>query len=301
MSRSSADKAPAPAGARKKRTVSVTKFDSDIAILENAPIAGAWLERLRSMFNVESMARGLEAAQLGKVRKLVVEEGCVTAQVKSEMGDTRRVSLHLPLISEVAWERIVEAMSSEAIYAACLLDRQWPPDLDSLCVRYGIPLVPATSEPVDGTWDIAGQPENWRMAGVGWMFAQRLGADPLLMLEIRGQSIDALSDRLRQQRTLMTRCGATTHPNPPIDSTLLAGAPLSDCVDRFWKMGAGFDEASRPSVLDHIPHALLRRLCASTMEDGKFPLSGLLATIYDTVANDARQLQDDPDQARGLS
>ena len=301
MSGTPADKAPASNGTRKKKRVSVTKFDSDIAILENAPMAGAWLERLRFMFNVESMSRGLEAAQLGKVRKLAIEQGCITAQVKSEMGDTRRVSLHLPLISEVAWERIVEAMSVEAIYAACLLDRQWPPDLDSLCLRFGIPLVPGESEPVDATWDITGQPENWRVAALGWMFAQRLGADPLMMLEIRGQSIEALSDRLRQQRTLMTRGGATTHPNPPIDSTLLAGVPLADCVDRFWKLGTGFDEARRPAVLDHVPHALLRRLGASTMEDGKFPLSGLLATIYDTVADDARQLQDDPDRARGLS
>ena len=98
---------------------------------------------------------------------------------------------------------------------------------------------------------------------MGWMFAQRLGADPLMMLEIRGQSIDALSDRLRQQRTLMTRGGATTHPNPPIDSRLLTGVPLTECVDRFWKMGAGFDEARRPAVLDHVPHALLRRLGAA--------------------------------------
>lgn len=292
---------PASTSTKKKRTVSVTKFDSDISVLENSPIAGAWLERLRSMFNVDSMARGLEAAQLGKARKLNIEQGCVTAQVKSEAGDTRRVSLHLPLISEVAWERIVEAMSGEAIYAACLLDRQWPPDLDVLCNRYGIPLVPASNDPVDATWDIAGQPENWRSAAVGWMLAQRLGADPLLILDIRGQAIDALSDRLRQQRTLMTRGGATTHPNPPIDSTLLAGTPLADCVDRFWKLGSSFDEASRPAELDHVPHALLRRLGASTMEDGKFPLSGLLATIYDTVADDARQIQENPDRARGLS
>ena len=71
MSRTPADK---PTATRKKKRVSITKFDSDIAILENAPMAGAWLERLRSMFNVESMSRGLEAAQLGKVRKLVIEQ-----------------------------------------------------------------------------------------------------------------------------------------------------------------------------------------------------------------------------------
>ena len=95
-----------------------------------------------------------------------------------------------------------------------------------------------------------------------------------------------------QVRTLKTRGGAAAHPDPPLAGEVLVGPPLVDCVDRFWRMGPDFDAARRPARLEHIPHALLRRLGPSAMDAGKFPLSGLLATIYDTVSEGAQHLQD---------
>ncbi|MBT7351022.1 MAG: hypothetical protein HN811_01025, partial [Phycisphaerae bacterium] len=43
----------------------------------------------------------------------------------------------------------------------------------------------------------------------------------------------------------------------------------------------------------HVSHALLRRLGPSTL-DGQFPLSGLLATIYDEAASEAVRILDAP-------
>jgi hypothetical protein len=41
----------------------------------------------------------------------------------------------------------------------------------------------------------------------------------------------------------------------------------------------------------HAPHALLRRLGPSPLP-GRFPLVGLLASVYDTVAEEAIRLRD---------
>lgn len=301
MTRYRAERLPPPAGARKSRSNRATKFAADIGVLESSPVSGPWLERLRHLFSVDSMDRGLEAARSGRVRRIEIEAGCISGLVRSEAGDSRRVSLETSLIVEITWDRLVEAMSSEAMYAACLLERQWPPELDSLCARFGSPLVPTAADPLDITWDGSGHPEHWRGAAIGWLAAEKLAKDPLLMLEIRGQSVEGLSDRLRQQRTLMTRGGAAAHPDPPLGSDVLAGVPLTECTERFWRVGADFNEARRPAELDHVAHALLRRLGPSTMSDGKFPLSGLLATIYDTVAEDTRQLQEDPGRDRDVN
>ncbi|MCH2134446.1 MAG: hypothetical protein MK116_11930 [Phycisphaerales bacterium] len=292
MSRSRTEQMPSTSPRRKPARGA--KFESDVTALEGAPIAGAWLGRLREEFSSDSMARGLEAARAGKVRRIEIKPGRISAQVRSEPGDTRRVSIHTSLIDDLSWDRVVEAMSGEAMYAACLLERQWPQGFDGLFAKYGMPLVPADSEPLEVKWDGRGHPEHWRAAAIGWLAAEQLAADPLLMLEIRGHSIEGLSDRLRQHRTLMTRGGASAHPDPPLDSETLAGPSLSECAERFWRLGPDFDDARRPTELDHIPHALLRRLGPSTMQSGRFPLAGLLATIYDTVADDARRLQEDP-------
>jgi hypothetical protein len=42
----------------------------------------------------------------------------------------------------------------------------------------------------------------------------------------------------------------------------------------------------------HLPHTLLRRLGISPM-DGKFPMVGLLETIYDDVSKVAREQRTD--------
>jgi hypothetical protein len=44
------------------------------------------------------------------------------------------------------------------------------------------------------------------------------------------------------------------------------------------------------------PHALLRRLGQSPLQ-GKFPLVGLLASIYDSIAEDGRKLRETSDAA----
>ena len=278
----------------KRKVERASKFESEVSELEQLPIAGTWLSQLRGIFSQEVMTRGLEAARAGKVRRVDIQAGSISAQVRAEVGDTRRMTIHSELIPDRSWDRLVEAMSGEAIYAACLLERELPPDLEALFTAQGVPLVPAGADSLDIQWDGEGHPERWRAAALGWLLAQKLAADPLLILEFRGQSIADLSDRVRQQRTLMTRGGATAHPDPPLASNILAGASLTECADRFWRLGTDFDEARRPAVLDHIPHALLRRLGPSTMEMGKFPLSGLLATIYDTVADHARSMQEGP-------
>ena len=301
MTRSRADRLPPPSGSRKTRPPRATKFDADIGMLESSPVSGPWLERLRMLFSADSMDRGLEAARSGRVRRIDIEPGCLSGIVRSEEGDSRRVSLEADLINDISWDRLVEAMSAEAMYAACLLERQWPPEMDALCTRFGVPLIPDASEPLTVSWDGTGHPEHWRGAAIGWIAAERFAKDPLLILEIRGQSVEMLSDRLRQQRTLMTRGGAAAHPDPPLNAEVLAGSPLSDCMERFWRVGSSFNEARRPAELDHVPHALLRRLGPSTMSDGKFPLAGLLATIYDTVADDAKQIQEDPSRGREIT
>lgn len=294
MTSSKSDRLPAGSTTRKGRNGRSSKFEADIGVLESSPVSGAWLERLREMFSDDAMDRGLEAARSGKVRRIEIESGSVVGLVRSETGDARRVSIHTSLVDDISWDRVVEAMSGEAIYAACLLERQWPPEMDALCTRFGVPLVPDTEDPMKVKWDGKGRPELWRAAAIGWLAAEKLAGDPLLMLEFRGQSVEALSDRLRQQRTLMTRGGAAAHPDPPLGADVLAGAPLADCAERFWRLGSDFNEARRPAELDHVPHALLRRLGPSPMTNGKFPLSGLLATIYDTVAEDAQRLQEEP-------
>jgi hypothetical protein len=66
---------------------------------------------------------------------------------------------------------------------------------------------------------------------------------------------------------------------------------LDRCLDSFWRPGRQIDEM--PSETEPFaPHALLRRLGQSPLQ-GKFPLVGLLASIYDSIAIEGRKLRDE--------
>ena len=56
-------------------------------------------------------------------------------------------------------------------------------------------------------------------------------------------------------------------------------------LEDFWTGGNALLEFERTSKSTHAPHALLRRLGTTPLE-ARFPLVGLLASIYDSVAED---------------
>ena len=66
--------------------------------------------------------------------------------------------------------------------------------------------------------------------------------------------------------------------------------PLEACIDDFWRSGPRLAELKRTPPAAHASHALLRRLGPSPL-GGKFPLVGLLASIYDAVAKSALRMR----------
>jgi hypothetical protein len=58
--------------------------------------------------------------------------------------------------------------------------------------------------------------------------------------------------------------------------------PLEQCIADFWRPTAALEDAESAPTAEHVPHALLRRMGPSPM-GGKFPMVGLLASIYDSI------------------
>ena len=119
------------------------------------------------------------------------------------------------------------------------------------------------------------------------MTAQRLLASPLLYFQIRGTDKDDLLLKLRQARTLDAKGEARAHANIREDEMPVL-VPLEDCLEDFWKSSHSLIEVNRAPMPAHLPHALLRRLGVSPM-DGRFPMVGLLETIFDDVSRLSRQ------------
>jgi hypothetical protein len=72
--------------------------------------------------------------------------------------------------------------------------------------------------------------------------------------------------------------------------------PLASCIEEFWRAGPELAELEHRPPPQHAPHALLRRLGPSPL-NGRFPLAGLLASVYDTVSEAAKRMREEAERS----
>ena len=222
--------------------------------------------------------------------------GLVSANVSEEGEGGRRVTLSLPVLSDEEWDRIEQRMTGEAVWTARLSADEFPEHLPALFVECDLTLVPGERESLSCRTNGPLASGQRRAAAVAWLAAERLALDPLIMLEMRGRSVRQIVERIRRRRTLDLTGGSAAHPDPVVLAELDPVTELSEEVEHFWRSKQDAEQTGLSSPVQHVPHALLRRLGPSTLE-GKFPLAGLLATIYDLVGERSRAVLDDEDSS----
>ncbi|MDP6478638.1 MAG: hypothetical protein QGI75_01190 [Phycisphaerales bacterium] len=278
-------KAPRPSRRRGGRL----RLKVDEQSLLDAVICGTWLRLIEATVGEHSMQEGLLAARDGAVRSLSVEAGVISGPVQADAESSLAVQITMPVIDEMGWAKLIEAMACEAIWAAKLLEDEVPAGLEDLFQGCGMPLIPEQAH-LETTVEKGGPRDGWRVAALAWLAAERLYRDPLCMLGVRGMECATLIERLGHHRALRTQGEAVSHPPIVLDPNIATGPPLAECLDTWWRPHGRLPEVpSEP----HVSHALLRRLGSSTLE-GQFPLAGLLATIYDEAAAEAARILDAP-------
>jgi uncharacterized Zn finger protein len=249
--------------------------------------ARRWLAGMERTFGPEAMRAGWEYALSGQVVTLDLEEGQVRATVQGTAARPYTMSIRFETLPAPQWRRVVEAMAAEAVYAARLLHGELPAALETLEHQLDLQVLPPSQVPwsVDCTCPAAAPCKH--AAAVGYLVAERLEERPILAFKLRGADPDRLREQLRQARAMRTRGAAAAHADPLIPESQVTPAPLESCAEDFWRAAPSHAEPI-PSV-HYPPHGLLRRLGPSPLP-GRFPLVGLLATVYDTVAGEAAKL-----------
>jgi uncharacterized Zn finger protein len=186
-------------------------------------------------------------------------------------------------------------MAGEAVHAARLLANELPPGLDDLVQPMGLTLLPTGPAGLEIKCTCRDDQPCKHAAAVGFLAAERLAQEPTLIFTLLGMSAERVLEWLRRARTIRAHGLASAHADPMIPESQVELAPLETCLDEFWhspihdEAGAMHQTAGGPSA--HVPHALLRRLGPSPLS-GRFPMVGLLASVYDAVAAAAGRWRD---------
>jgi len=257
--------------------------------------ADAWSMLLLEGIGEAVKTEGLDYARAGQTATLQIGPTGVEAAVQGRAPRPYTVRITPEMLAPADWERVVAIMAREAVYSAKLLAGEMPPLVEQPFASLGKHLVPTDASTVTRSCTCDLPMPCKHIACVAALLIERLAGDPLLAFTMRGLDGQRLLERLQEARAIATRGLARAHSTPPAAEAAPEAMPLERCLNNFWRPGRQIDEM--PSETEPFaPHALLRRLGQSPLQ-GKFPLVGLLASIYDSIAEDGRKLRETSDAA----
>jgi uncharacterized Zn finger protein len=242
------------------------------------------IDAIQENFSMDRLVAGQTYAMDGQIRSLNMSEGLIKSSVMCIEDKPFRLEIDIPVLSSDQWTKVSQRMAGEARIAARLSAGKVPSNLGSM-------LEDCNLAPFADKFTVRCSCKDTKLckhaAAALFLTAQRLLATPLAYFELKGTDKDDLLIKLRQARTLDAKGEARAHASVREDE-IPSLPPLEDCLEDFWRAPHSLKDADRAPMPAHLPHTLLRRLGISPME-GKFPMVGLLETIYDDVANVAKE------------
>ncbi len=281
-----------------RRVIGGFKFRRANGTAELPWTSAGFLAAVTSQADLDDFAEGWSYALSGQTVSFPATVGKIDAAVQGRASRPYAVSMRFVQWSPEDWDRVVRALAGEAGFSARFLVGEMPPAveplLDSLRLPHGLvptdPGTKQTSDPVISCTCGLAQPCKHVIA-VSHLVSERLETEPLLLFLLRGLSVDRLLERIQELRTLTTRGESHAHPLPQVATDDSLDRPLETILTDFWRPGQRLHDLEARPRDAHAPHALLRRLGASPL-GGRFPLVGLLATIYDTMRTTAQEIRD---------
>src|SRR5512145_849406 len=105
--------------------------------------AKRWLAVLESYGIGSRLQRGRSYARGGQVLNIEVQPGRVTARVQGSRPKPYEVEIQVNTLPDAEWERVLDTISQQAIFAAQLLNGEMPPEIETAFEAAGIALFPA--------------------------------------------------------------------------------------------------------------------------------------------------------------
>jgi uncharacterized Zn finger protein len=246
-----------------------------------------WLDALESFGWEGRLQRGRTYARTGRVQSIDIKPGRVTARVQGSSPRPYRVTLALPTLSDQAWEKVADALASQARYAAALLAGEMPPTIEDAFASVGAHLFPHPQEPFETDCSCP----DWanpckHIAAVHYVLGTEFDRDPFLLFRLRGRSRDQVIAALRARRARSDE----TAPSTPGETTLAPSPPqppLEADLEQFWNLGEDFSQLRFNLEPPRVPESLLKRLGSPTGPLDPDGALNRLALLYRTIAQRA--------------
>ncbi|MFE5406257.1 SWIM zinc finger family protein [Streptomyces sp. NPDC056580] len=270
----------------------------------------AWVSALEECsLDSGRLTRGRTYARRGSVGEMTVVPGRISAPVQGSRPRPYRVSLAIPVLSDAAWDRLLDAVAARAGHIAALLDRDMPTELVKDTLKAGVRLLPSANDL---------QPScscpDWGYpckhgAALCYQVARLLDEDPFVLLLMRGRGEQQLLDELARRNAARAASQAAASASVSVPSPRAfsppSGTPAREAFAARADLPplpgppplperAGYPpvfEASRPAEPGIDPDAL-QTLAADAAERARRQLAAALANDTPPNPSDLTEWQD---------
>ena len=212
--------------------------------------ASRWITALERLVNPGRLARGRSYARTGQVISLEVGRDGVKAVVQGSRQKPYDVTITFTRLSDAEWDRVIDAMAAEALYAARLLSGEMPEQIEEVFAAAGTSLFPTDANDMRTKCscpDVANPCKH--IAAVHYLLGERFDEDPFLMFLLRGRSRDEIVAALRERRG-----GPATEAVPEAEQAVEAD------LSTFWSVPPQTEEVALHFALPESDALAVKRL-----------------------------------------
>jgi uncharacterized Zn finger protein len=219
--------------------------------------AKRWLAVLESYGIGSRLQRGRSYARGGQVLNIDVQPGSVKARVQGSQAQPYKIKIEVKQLTDADWERVLDTISEQAIFAAQLLDGTMPQEIESAFEAARISLFPR--DPRDILTDCScpdyANPCK-HIAAVYYLLGEQFDLDPFLIFTLRGRTREQVIEALRARRA--AAAGESGAEETSVEAFPPAPA-LADQMADFWGSEA-LDWTPPVIAVPEVNAAVLRRL-----------------------------------------
>jgi uncharacterized Zn finger protein len=250
--------------------------------------SGKWLAALERLVDPARLSRGRSYARSGQVLNLNIQPGRIESRVQGSAPRPYKVKIEITPLSEKEWNRVTDAMSQQAIFAAKLLAGEMPQNIEEAFSAAHVTLFPASRGDLKTACSCPDYSNPCKhTAAVYYLLGEQFDSDPFLLFRLRGKTKDEIMFMLRARRAQ----SAIIAEEPPAATEHPAAAepiePLEAEPDRFWHGPAELIDFRVTIAAPPIDAAPIKRLGVPKFWHGKQDFVALLTGAYQAIAQAA--------------
>ena len=274
----------------------------------------AWSRRWQSWLKQMGFDVRAEIVRGSRVKRMEVLPGLVQAQVQDRELGAAAVEIRLDVLDDRRWERVIDALSGQALYAAQLLAGNMPPEIEQVFAEAGATLLPTTPDEIRHSCSLCPPVQGGKLcrplAAVYWQLGEMLAEDPWLLLRLAGRERQEVLAGIHERRNVgaeppaapstpaplaETQMAAFYTPSPTLPALPEDDAPLEELVNDFWGRRKVLEEIHHHLARPVVELALLRRLGPPTPTPDGQDAYTQLQTVYRRVTDRVWALAFEPD------